>query len=211
MFSLARAATILVGLALTPVPTSATTLIGDVISGSYNAPCDTCVITQPYGGFSYFTNPFVVTEPAAETTLFVGNPVFYEAWSVYFNRNSLTLTSAPAPSPPVFHSGYPFIGPVFTVLSGNTFGYVTNVTESLPCTPCNPITAYVSGNSLFINWTGAGAGQVGDTITVDFTVGGPVSAVPEPSTWMLMLTGLAFLGFAGYRGRENNTGVLTEA
>jgi PEP-CTERM motif len=122
---------------------------------------------------------------------------------VYFTGTSLTLTSVPAPAGPFFHSGYPFIGPVFTVLSGNTFGSVTNVTESFPCTPCNPVTAYASGNSLFINWTGSGAGRVGDAITVEFTVGGPVSAVPEPSTWALMLIGFAGLGFAFRRSRRN--------
>ena len=41
------------------------------------------------------------------------------------------------------------------------------------------MTAFVSGGSLFVNWEGAG-GQVGDTVTVDFTVAGRVSAVPGP-------------------------------
>src|SRR5262249_15697787 len=56
---------------------------------------------------------------------------------------------------------------------------LTGVTTNLHCTPCNPVTAFVSGGSLFVNWEGAG-GQVGDTVTVDFTVAGRVSAVPGP-------------------------------
>jgi hypothetical protein len=41
----------------------ASTLIGDVISGSYAYPCDTCTYT---GNFTYFTNPFVVDGPPAD-------------------------------------------------------------------------------------------------------------------------------------------------
>ena len=32
-----------------------------------------------------------------------------------------------------------------------------------------------------------------------FVIGGVVEAVPEPSTWALMLLGFAGLGYAGYR------------
>jgi hypothetical protein len=163
----------------TPLPASATTLVGDVISGSYSFPCETCTLT---GGFAYFTNPFVVDPNGfVETTLLVGNPVNYSAWNVAFGGNSVTLTMAPAPLTDVFYEGdNPFNGPVFTVLSGNSFGSVTNVVVNNHCVPCNPITAHVSGNSLLINWEGAG-GQVGDTITVDFSGGGPVSSVPVPA------------------------------
>jgi hypothetical protein len=82
------------------MPTRANTLIGDVISGSYNAPCDTCVIVPPYGSFSYFTNPFVVpiSNNTVETALFVGNPEVYSAWDVVVNSDNMTLTMAPAPA-----------------------------------------------------------------------------------------------------------------
>jgi len=36
------------------------------------------------------------------------------------------------------------------------------------------------------------------------------SSVPEPSTWAMMLPGLAFLGYAGYR-RTRSSGVTTRA
>ena len=38
----------------------------------------------------------------------------------------------------------------------------------------------------------------------DFAVGG---AVPEPSTWAMMLIGFAGLGFAGYRASRKNVAV----
>jgi hypothetical protein len=37
---------------------------------------------------------------------------------------------------------------------------------------------------------------------VTFSVGNPVSAVPEPSTWAMMLLGFAGLGFAFRRSRR---------
>jgi hypothetical protein len=163
------------------------TLAGDLISGSYHFPNAS---TTDVGRFSYFTNPFVVSGPE-QTTLFVGNPVFYSAWNVVFgkiiepqnefaNANSLTMTMMPAPVSDVSYTAAPFNGPVFSVVSGNeTFGSVTDVTTSLHCTPCDPVTAFVSGGSLYVDWAGAG-GVVGDTVTVDFTVAGRVSAVPGP-------------------------------
>jgi len=187
------------GGAIAPISAArAATLLGDVISGSYDYPCDTCTLS---GGFTYFANPFVVTGGAAETALFLGNPVYYSAWDVSFNANSVTLTMAPAPLTDAFYSGDPFSGPVFTVLSGNSFGSVTGLVVNNPdCVPCNPITAFVSGNSLFINWEGAG-GRVGDTITVDFSVGGPV-VTPLPASLPLFASGLGALGLLGWRRKR---------
>lgn len=178
----------------------ASTLIGDVISGSYDYPCDSCTLT---GGFSYFTNPFVVQTPAAETALFIGNPVYYSAWDVYFNANSVTLTMATAPLTDAFYSADPFNGPVFTILSGNSFGSITGLVVNNPdCVPCNPITAYLSpdGSTLFINWEGAG-GEVGDTITVDFSVGGPIDT-PLPAALPLFATGLGVIGLLARRRKR---------
>jgi hypothetical protein len=90
-----------------------------------------------------------------------------------FTGNALLLTL----TAPVSYTSDPFNGPVFTVLSGNSFGSVTGINSSLHCSPCSPVTASVSGDSLLINWQGAG-GDIGDTIEVDLAVGGPVSAVP---------------------------------
>jgi PEP-CTERM motif len=62
----------------------------------------------------------------------------------------------------------------------------------------------VSGDSLFVNWQGAG-GQVGDTVQVNFTVSdNVVTAIPEPSTWAMLLIGFAGIGFAAYRRRTQS-------
>jgi hypothetical protein len=184
------------------------TLTGDVISGSYDYPCDTCTLT---GGFSYFTNPFVVVAPAAQTTLFVGNPVNYSAWNVYFGANFVTLTMAPAPFTNVSYSPDPYNGPEFTVLSGSSFGSITGLVVNNPdCVPCTPITASLSadGGTLFVNWEGAGGG-VGDTITVDFSVGGPI-VTPLPGALPLFATGLGGLGLLGWR-RKRQAAVMAAA
>jgi hypothetical protein len=36
---------------------------------------------------------------------------------------------------------------------------------------------------------------------------GEVRAIPEPSTWAMMLLGFAGLGYAGYRGRRSAVAV----
>jgi hypothetical protein len=168
----------LVGCAIAPMSAAqASSLLGDVISGSFAYPCVTCTYT---GQFSYFFDPFVVVAGPAETTLFLGNPTFYSAWNVNFEANSVTLTMLPAPLSSVSYSSAPFNGPIFTVLSGNSFGSVTGLVENNPtCLPCTPITAFVSGDSLFINWQGAG-GSVGATITVYLSGGEPIASVPGP-------------------------------
>jgi hypothetical protein len=50
-----------------------------------------------------------------------------------------------------------------------------------------------AGDSVYVNWEGAGGHDVGDSITITFSVGNPVSAVPEPSTWAMMLIGFCGL------------------
>jgi hypothetical protein len=180
----------------------AATLLGDVISGSYDFPCVGCTLSQTSnGGITYFANPFVV-DGNVETVLFIGRPDSYMAWSVQFDDNSLTLTVTPAPITNQFYSSDPFNGPVFTVLSGNSFGSVTNIVENLHCVPCNPVTAFVLGDSLYVNWEGAGGGQVGDSIRMVFSVGGPVTTVPELSTWVMMLIGFAGLAFVFRQSRR---------
>jgi hypothetical protein len=48
----------------------------------------------------------------------------------------------------------------------------------------------------------AGDSAQGFGFTYAFTAAGFASAVPEPSTWAMMLLGFAGLGFAAYRSRQ---------
>ena len=54
-------------------------------------------------------------------------------------------------------------------------------------------------DSLFINWEGAG-GRVGDTVTVDFSVGPAIT--PTPAALPLFATGLGGLGLLGWRRKR---------
>jgi hypothetical protein len=54
----------------------------------------------------------------------------------------------------------------------------------------------LTGGKYVYTW---GAGPNADSLTVNIGIGG---AVPEPSTWVMMLAGFAGLGYAGYRQRE---------
>jgi hypothetical protein len=180
----------------------AMTLLGDVISGSYDYPCDACTDSH-----SYSNNPFVV-DGTVETLLKVG-ATGTTNWDVNFNANTLVLTfvgTSGYVGSSVFYSPAPFNGPEFTILSGNSFASVIGVQADLHCAPCNPVQAYVSGETLFVNWEGAG-GDVGDTIEVDFSVGGPVG-VPAPIMaaglpgTITVLVGGALLGWSRRRTKE---------
>ena len=157
-----------VSVSFAPLAAQADTLLGDTISGSYVFPCASCI----YDRFTYSRNPFVVGDHNVETVLTVDGVINTD---VNFNADSLVLTLTSG----VFYIADPFNGPVFTVLRGNSFGSVIGVQDNRHCSPCSPISAYVAGDSLFINWQNSG-GIVGDTIKIDFAVDGPVSSVPGP-------------------------------
>jgi hypothetical protein len=182
------------------IPAQSSTLIGDIISGSYHYPCVSCDVNLlpsiQTGGttYAYSTNPFVVavgsspSDDPVETVLTL-NPSSAGAIpnpTVNFSADSLVLTFI---SPASYTCCNEFNGPVFTVLSGNSFGSITGVAS------IHPVSAFLSGNSLFINW-GGGGGNPGETITISFAVGGPVSA-PTPVPAPAVGAGLPGLFLAG--------------
>jgi hypothetical protein len=106
-----------------------------------------------------------------------------------------------------FPSLDPFNRVVFTEPSGtgSTLVAATNA-ESL-------------GQNLNLTFTGSLMGFTGGTITGEnvttsdggialfvINAGGSITAVPEPSTWAMMLLGFAGLGYAGYRGSRRTAG-----
>jgi hypothetical protein len=52
---------------------------------------------------------------------------------------------------------------------------------------------------------GSGDQTYGDLAPTTLTYTVASRAVPEPSTWAMMLAGFAGLGFAGYRAARKNT------
>jgi hypothetical protein len=183
---------------------AADTMLGSTISGSYDYPCVGCT---DVGSFWYSTNSFVVSDQAVETSLYTGGGG--SQWDANFDANSVTLTMAPAPGSSVSYTPAPFNGPVFTVLSGNSFGSVTGIHANNPdCIPCYPITAFVLGDSLYINWQGAG-GSVGDTVQIDFTVGEPIVApVPLPAALPLFAGGLGVMAWMARRRKRGDRGSI---
>jgi hypothetical protein len=80
-----------------------------------------------------------------------------------------------------------------------------------PGTPFSPdLQAWIRNENLAPDWLRIGTDIVGGdqapTFNLAFSlVGESVSAVPEPSTWAMMLLGFAGLGFMAYRGRNNGS------
>ena len=69
----------------------------------------------------------------------------------------------------------------------------------------NPITLDPSTYMLTINGNNSGAGSLGGSITIrPAAVPNPQGAIPEPSTWMMMLIGFGAVGFA-MRRRQRPT------
>ena len=160
---------------------AATTLIGDVIFGDYDVPCDTCSAPDA----EYSVNPFTVG-PNIETSVVIA---FDFATEVDFDASSLVFIVLSD----VSYTSHPFNGPEFFILSGNPFGNVVSVSSPAG----QPVAAHVLGGVLFVNWQGDSF-LANDTITITFDNNG----VPEPSTWAMMLLGFAGLGFAFRQSRR---------
>jgi hypothetical protein len=166
-------------------PASAATLVGDSISASYGFPD---VGTFPTGFVSYAPSTFTVVDPGVESVLSLFSflpPRTTDTINVDFSANALTFTFETAAS----RSPGTFNGPEFTVLSGNPFDPISSVVISGGQT----VNAAIVGGVLEVNWQNQLFAQ-GDTVVVNFS-----PAVPEPSTWAMLLLGFAGVGFMAYR------------
>jgi hypothetical protein len=167
-------------------PAGATNLIGDVIFGTYDVPCDSCDAIEQY---EYSVNPFTVDAASVETDLSIN---FDFDTEVDFGASSLVLTAVQD----VTYLPYAFNGPEFFVLTGNPFGTVISVTPPAG----EPVDAYVSGGVLFVNWQGDSF-KAGDTITIAF-------GAPEAPAWTMMALGFACLGAVAFRRRAGAPNAL---
>jgi len=159
--------------ALIAAPSQAA-LLGDSISGQYFFP----TTGSPYGGFSITSNPFTVGA-GSEATFFVdGNPI-----DIDFSDTQLVLTL-----PSVGFTSASFNGIIFT-----------NLTDAFsPITSFSGATASLNSGLLQINWQGQSFSK-GDKVIVNF---GAAPAVPEASTWAMMIAGFGAVGFAMRRRQK---------
>jgi hypothetical protein len=69
----------------------------------------------------------------------------------------------------------------------------------------NSVTDKVGGLDISSFVENFGATPINVYLTIDLPEGFYITAVPEPSTWAMMLIGFAGIGFAGYRSRRGVT------
>ena len=88
---------------------------------------------------------------------------------------------------------------VITLADGGTAGGALNIDGSIPLgnecfLACGLLRSYVPEDST-VSTIGDGTNDVGSSFTFVHVSG----AIPEPSTWAMMLLGFAGLGYVGYR------------
>jgi hypothetical protein len=116
------------------------------------------------------------------------------SWEVNVQDNQIIITDATSTGLP--YQPATFNGWVLDVISGPAI--TSAVTDS--SSTIVPVNEFISGGNLYINLQNVTATTGGSTI-VDFTTGA-VGAVPEPSTWAMMLLGFAGVGFMAYRRKS---------
>jgi hypothetical protein len=88
-----------------------------------------------------------------------------------------------------------------SVLENSIFNYSGGLPASITTPFIYQVTSIDGGSSDFSAF-GASGNMSDDTLTVSLT---PLSAVPEPSTWAMMILGFVGLGFMAYRRKTSTT------
>ena len=171
----------------------AASLTGNVLQASYEFPD----LGTAYPFMSVSTNPFTVGA-GEDTVINIENVTFL---SVDFDEDSLLVTLNTTLTNPTW-TGAAQNGPVFNVVSGVPFSPISSVVSSSG----GPVSAFLSGGSLVVNWAGMPY-MDGDTVTVEFS---SVSAVPLPAALPLLAGGIGGLGaLSWWRKRKERRQALT--
>ena len=131
--------------------------------------------------------------PISESTISVGDTQI-----VITNQSAIPFCSGALPC------SDPFVGFQFVFSSGvDITGVSVDPTSAADFRPNDTAPhdglQLLSPTRIVVDLTGD-APAIGDKLILDVTTGGgPPPAIPEPSTWALMLLGFAGLGFAGWR------------
>lgn len=176
------------GLALIAGAASATTITGSINFGgnstNYYDPTNGSVPA----GYSNASGPTVTLGSGATFGFNDGSNLDTAA----FTPTSLVLTDQPLANEGDFNWTQ-----IFTASQPGFFNNLSLTSDTLG------VSYSVSGDTLTVNWPG---GEVGPgTLAADFTFSG---AVPEPTTWAMLIIGLAMIGFAA---RRRNAGVAVAA
>jgi hypothetical protein len=116
----------------------------------------------------------------------------YASLILYSGSTSITF-GASAPGTSFTHYTIPLAAAGWTVYPGGGVVGTTPVTDDLFLSVLNNVTGF----AINADW------HSGDDVTsLDNVLLGTVSAVPEPSTWAMMILGFAGVGFLAYRRKS---------
>jgi PEP-CTERM motif len=145
-------------------------LLPDPIVGHITTDCDLCTVTTSDITDWFFTSPFIVSPGGASVT---GFPLHANSFELQFD----------------------FDGSTGNLIFTDGFGEICFSDRSLSCSPSQTHSGIMveqfRGNFTQSFFDVSGLLQI--------AVAEPVTAVPEPSTWAMLLLGFLGLGLLGYR------------
>ncbi len=167
-------------------PAAAQSLVGATVEVTARFPTDTTIFTNP--------GPVVVSDTLIEYPS-GSYPTYNPSWQVDVFGNYITITDLLSEGLPFQTAS--FNGFVLAIISGPDI-LSASVDGS---STIIPVSTLISGGDLFMNFSGV-ATQPGGFARINFaTVSG---AVPEPSTWAMMLIGFGAVGFTMRRARKSD-------
>jgi hypothetical protein len=152
----------------------------DLTVSLYNDTTNTAVATVDFNGTAYngVNGSFFVTKAISPVSLISGDTYSVEAWG--FSNTQLYVDPNATPTAVTFNS----LGGALSNLGATNY-------DGASSGPCNMTTGLNCSGSGHFNTHGQ-----------DFFGAGSIGAVPEPSTWAMMILGFAGIGFMAYR-RKN--------